>query len=776
MDVFLHELAEIIRKFPKNIQNDFFTIFNYQSFAYLNCVDKNININYNVCISNIDKKDKKRRDRMNVKRIFSSVMALGLAVTLTACGGNKSGTDGDKASTTASTETSAESGEETAENFKTQTSDDTLVVGVDSIGGDFIQGFANSAHDVAVRKLMGIEGSVGYNTYIQDESGEWVYNSAALEEEPKTTDNEDGSKTVNYKLKSDLKWSDGEPITSDDYLFASLMLSNSDYNTLTGSTEIGSDSLKGYAAYRDGESDEFEGLNKISDTEFEITIDKDFLPYYEEAALKAMTLRPMHLEAGHLTVDKNKVAVKSDYEVTEDDKKAYIESIESQIANENSSFDEEKEAAEDGKVDDDTQAAHDDAIKALEEKKSLAESGEGIDNTQLLFEQAMIYDTETYRKSPTVTCGPYKFKEFANNMAKLDLNENYTQDFKGKKATIPHVIVQAVNSKIAVDLLENGDIDVWEEEADGSHIDQMRKASDDGKIGGYKTFDRNGYGNLIFLTDRSATQYKEVRQAVAFLMDRNDFVQNFAGGYAVVTNGMYGSSQWMYKERGADLESKLTNYTLNVDEANTRLDQSPYKFESDGKTAWDATKAQEAYQSNSEGFDYYRYNEKGEKLQINQYGSQDSEITTLLNNQLPDNAKQAGMEYNVQAGDFNTLLNYLYFPTEDAEYTAFNMGTNFGTPFDPYYQYSSEGNDNRSKTNDPAVDEITKKLRQTDPSDKEGYLDEWEEFELWYNDYLPEIPLYSNQYHSGYTKRVKGYDTITPVWGVECEINNMSLE
>ena len=134
------------------------------------------------------------------------------------------------------------------------------------------------------------------------------------------------------------------------------------------------------------------------------------------------------------------------------------------------------------------------------------------------------------------------------------------------------------------------------------------------------------------------------------------------------------------------------------------------------------------------------------------------------------------MEYNVTAGSFATLMQYYVTPEEDAEYTAFNMGSEFATPFDPWYQYNSEGNDNRTRTNDPKVDEITVKLRQTDPDDKEGYLDNWEEFELWYNDYLPEIPLYSNQYHTAYTNRVQGFDTNTPTWGFADQINGISLE
>src|SRR5699024_5711631 len=68
-----------------------------------------------------------------------------------------------------------------------------------------------------------------------------------------------------------------------------------------------------------------------------------------------------------------------------------------------------------------------------------------VDPTRLLIEEAMIKLTSDYRFNPKVTCGPYKFDKFENNMVRLDLNENYQGNFKGDKATIPHIIVQLVN-------------------------------------------------------------------------------------------------------------------------------------------------------------------------------------------------------------------------------------------------------------------------------------------------------------------------------------------
>ena len=725
---------------------------------------------------------------MKMKRVFSSLMALGLASTLVACGGGENKddkTDNKDADTKTEDKTEGEAAEGTegedqsAEDFESQTSDDTLVVGLGELNGDFLGGWTNNAGDVKVRRYMGIEGNNGYQTVVQDEGGEWVNNKAVLAEDPKSEDNEDGSKTVTFKLKDGLKWSDGEPVTADDYLFGSLLHTHPEYSKLTGSTTIGHDSAKGYEAYKNGDSDVFEGLEKVDDLTFKVTIDASFLPYYEEASLLAQDPLPMHALSENLAVSKegNKLVAKDGYTPTEEDKKAYVEGLDKQIEKQKADFEEnypapEADASEEDKAEyEEAKKENDAAIADLEARK------EGdIDPTQQLIDEAMLKEVNEYRVNPSVVSGPYKFESFSNNMVKLSLNENYAGNFKGEKATIPNVILQVVNQKIAVDLLENGDIDIWEEESDGGAIDRIREAADKGTIGGFNTYERNGYGNLTFLTDRGTTKYKEVRQAIAHLMDRNSFVQSYAGGYGVVTNGMYGTSQWMYKERGADLEGKLVNYQMNLEQANELLDKTPFKFESDGTTPWDKAKADEMFSSNPDGFDYYRYDENGKKLVVNQYGSDESPITTLISNQVPNNAKQVGMEYNVTAGSFSTLINYYTFPEEDPEYTAFNMGTGFGTPFDPWYQYHSEGSDNKTRTNDPKADEITEKLRRTAPDKKEEYLDNWEEFELWYNDYLPEIPLYANQYHTGYTKRVKGFDINTPVWPSEYQINAITLE
>src|SRR5699024_9848674 len=115
---------------------------------------------------------------MKAKKVISSVMALGILVSLAGCGGNNSNSPSTEGSMPTSTEGSEVVDSQSADDFQSQTSDDTLVIGTTEMNGDFIAGFANSSYDVKVRNLMGIQGSVGYATYQVDENGAFVWNSA----------------------------------------------------------------------------------------------------------------------------------------------------------------------------------------------------------------------------------------------------------------------------------------------------------------------------------------------------------------------------------------------------------------------------------------------------------------------------------------------------------------------------------------------------------------------------------------------------------------------
>ena len=272
-------------------------------------------------------------------------MALGLMTTIAACCGADKTTDtkdnqgqDNQVEGEANQEVENEEGEvaeggQSVEDFENQATDDTLVVGVEDINGDFIGGWTNNKTDVKARRYMGIEGNNGYSTIVQDEGGQWVNNMTVLEKEPETVKNEDGSETTTFTIKKDLKFSDGSPITAVNYLFGPLLSSHHSYQVVTGSTNIGADTLKGYEDYYNGDKDFIEGLELVGDYTFKATVSSDFLPYYEADSLRGYGPFPIHAITENLTVseDGKKLVPEEGYEVTEEDKERYYKNLDTSI-------------------------------------------------------------------------------------------------------------------------------------------------------------------------------------------------------------------------------------------------------------------------------------------------------------------------------------------------------------------------------------------------------------------------------------------------------------
>ena len=147
------------------------------------------------------------------------------------------------------------------------------------------------------------------------------------------------------------------------------------YQLVTGAFTIGSDSVKGYEAYKAGDDDKFEGLEKVDDYTFKVTTDASYLPYYESAFLKQVMPFPIHAISDNIAVAKegNKIVAKDGYEPTEEEKKKYIENIDAQIAKSNEEFNEQTPAPADD-ASEDEKKAYDEAKKAQDEKVKKLES------------------------------------------------------------------------------------------------------------------------------------------------------------------------------------------------------------------------------------------------------------------------------------------------------------------------------------------------------------------------------------------------------------------
>ena len=180
------------------------------------------------------------------KRLLSILLVCAMVVGLTACGG---GATTENAAPEAATEESAEATSESG--------DTPLVVGYAPFSSKFSPFFAESVYDQDTQEVTqvsllendrqggmiykGIEGeTINYN------GTDYTYNGIA---DLTVTENEDGTVYYDFKLRDDVKFSDGEALTADDVIFSMYVLSDPTYD---GTSTLYALPIEGMEAYRSG--------------------------------------------------------------------------------------------------------------------------------------------------------------------------------------------------------------------------------------------------------------------------------------------------------------------------------------------------------------------------------------------------------------------------------------------------------------------------------------------------------------------------------------------
>ena len=372
---------------------------------------------------------------------------------------------------------------------------------------------------------------------------------------------------------------------------------------------------------------------------------------------------------------------------------------------------------------------------------------------------AMQTVAQTERFLPTVVCGPYRMLSYENNTATFEINEYFKCDLDGEKPKIQYIVQKVVPEDTDVDALIAGEVDMIDAVIEGKKIDAA-KAAENVQTHSYY---RNGYGLMAFACDFGPTADVNVRWALAYLVDRNEIVDYALGGYGGTVDSEYGYAQWMYQEAGEELEEVLTPISLNIEKANECLDKTEWKYEADGVTPFDASKA------NADGT-CMRYNDKGEMLTINHLGTEGIATTDAIEIQYAANAPLAGVNFVVTKADFSALLDNYYYGYEmdesERKYHSFNMNTTLSAVFDPYtisFHTDKCGTwQNAGQLSDPELDKLIMELRAVEPGDNDAFIDRWIAYEKRWQELMPQIPLYSNEVFDLASTSVQGLCT-TPL-------------
>ena len=175
----------------------------------------------------------------NAKQAIALASAAALSLSMLAgCGSSASSAASSEATSTATAEAT------------TSTSDGTLVLAETGFEGKFSPFFAASASDQDVIDLtqLGLLGADRKGETREYNGTDYTYYGTT---DCVVTENDDGTVTYDLKLRDDLKFSDGEPVTIDDVIFSMYVFLDPTYD---GSVTMYSTPIVGLEEYRNSMS------------------------------------------------------------------------------------------------------------------------------------------------------------------------------------------------------------------------------------------------------------------------------------------------------------------------------------------------------------------------------------------------------------------------------------------------------------------------------------------------------------------------------------------
>lgn len=584
------------------------------------------------------------------------------------------------------------------------------------ISGDWAPSsyWTNNASDAMIRRLI-----YDCNPVANDKDGGLLVNNYVAESLEGVV-NEDGTKTFTIKIKDGLKFSDGQPVTARDFIVSPLLFS---HPTLLakGSKAISHLNIVGGKEYKDGSADgtpvPFAGLRLIDDHTYSITIVKEKIPYFYDLNYCYINAIPTHVWLGE------------GYEVKDDGQGAYIV----------------------GDMSAETIMPHIEAIR---------------------------FKNEGY-----VSCGPYNLVNYDKGakQAVLEINPYYQGNFEGQKPSVQKLLIVKAETATQFDALKTGDIEMISGLNGG---DEINTALDMVKAGGFNTvtWERAGYGKLMFQCDFGPTQFKAVRHAIAYLLNRPEFANTFTGGYGGLVHGPYGVGLWQYKATEEELDERLKTYAYSYDDAVKALEEDGWVLNEKGEPWTEGIRYKEV--SAEEAGEYVHNITVGGKtlmpLIIEWSSSENNPVSELLVTMLAENpdVAKAGMQIKQNVMTFSELLNWMYRDSsQGAQYAVPTYGMyNLASNFNPEYDYSYEWSLDPElvvqgyNTNRLFIEELDKlsmdMVYGVESTDKETYLKYWVDFVAMFNEELPDIPLYSNQYYTIFADKLQGFEQ-GPFWNFE---------
>ena len=490
--------------------------------------------------------------------------------------------------------------------------DNALIVGTTgTLSGSFRDASFGKAQpgaaDLEIQQL-----TTGLATVEADGTGLYAWNPTVVADHVETV-NEDGSKTFQITIRKDLVFSDGSPITAANYLVHTLVFGSAVATQAAGRDAMAGACYVGYKAYRaaDSEAVPFQGLRLIDTYTFSVTVAPEYLPDYYDLTYAAFRPEYLPMWLGNACA------------IADDGLGAFITG---------------------GWYDTDSEGyVHADHISKARR------------------------DIDTYPYS-----GPYRVTGWdeATGTATLTVNLRYPGGPSGFLPTIETVTYVKTTEQTCFEDLESGRVELLADLAGGEALDAaLALVQENPERFESVCYDLDGYGRLGYRADFGPVSFPEVRQAIAYCMDRESFGQAVTGGYSSTVDGPYytASASWIANQDTLTLNP----YAVSTEDAIAVLEAGGWLYNADGTgytgqgvryrklSPEELTEANRNYSSLDGAYKTVEVNgEYYMPLAVNWFAASGSAATELLKTTWAeaDRTARIGMAVQYTQGDFRVLL------------------------------------------------------------------------------------------------------------------------
>ena len=412
----------------------------------------------------------------------------------------------------------------------------------------------------------------------------------------------------------------------------------------------------------------------------------------------------------------------------------------------------------------------------------VADDGNGVyltgNFTAEVLQETILNEETGYMTHPSVVSGPYKLVSYEDGVAKFEVNPEYKGDTFGHKPQILRVIFQSMGQEELIPALQDGSIGLVNKATGSALIDEGFALTAEDTQFTSANYARTGVSFISFNADRGAVASKNVRQAIAYALNKDQLTSETVSTYGLRTYGYYGLGQWMYQllngtiaypveETDPEYAAKQAEWeALTLDEIE-KYDQDTAKaaelLDADG---WNLNSEGNAFQAGTDTLRYKKTESGLEPLKLTLAYPEGSAAGAALESELPEALKAAGIELTIEAKPMNEILPQ-YYHVVDCAYDMFFLATNFDLVYDPSAMFIENEQGEHVWRTSALVDEKLYNeavaMRKTAPGDLLTYCKNWLNFQKEFVQELPVLPIYSNIYFDFYNRELHEYPINTNI-------------